>query len=223
MSYNQNMQSTVRRGGRETPVGFDFEMSGGDLSLDFVNTVDMRPTDHAKELLPDARQFFSWSRQAGLLSRKDEEELRKAAAAKPVTAEAVRRKAINARECLFLVLKHLTDDEPIPPQAAAKWNEVVRSCMGHFELRQDRQGLAWRLRPDIPEAESILWMIVHAAVQLLTGPQVSRIRRCAAENCDWIFLDTSKRGNRRWCDMTVCGNRAKARRFYQRSRQATRR
>lgn len=213
------MQSRVRRGGRETSGGFDFEMSGGDLSLDFVNTVDMRPTDHAKELLPDVRLLFSWGRQAGLLSHKDEVRLRKVAAAKPETGETVRRKVIEARECLFLVLKHVADGKPIPPRVAAEWNRIVRSCMSHYELRQEMRGLAWRLREGLPEAESVLWTIVHAAVQLLTGPQVSRIRRCAADNCDWIFLDTSKRGNRRWCDMTVCGNRAKARRFYQRTKQ----
>lgn len=214
------METIIRRGGKQTPNGFVFELSGGDLSLDFVNTVDMRPTDHAKELLPDARELYSWARQAGMLSRKQEQALQQTAAGKPAPAEVIRRKAIRLRECLYLVFKHVADGAPIPPKLAAEWNECVRACMDHYELSQVGPGMTWRLRSDVSEPDSLLWPIVHAAVQLLTGPQVSRIRRCASESCDWMFLDTSKRGNRRWCDMTVCGNRAKARRFYQRSRQS---
>ena len=48
---------------------------------------------------------------------------------------------------------------------------------------------------------------------IVTGPH-RRIRRCANDQCLWLFIDTSKGGTRRWCDMSACGNRAKARRHY---------
>jgi predicted RNA-binding Zn ribbon-like protein len=42
----------------------------------------------------------------------------------------------------------------------------------------------------------------------------SAIRACGDERCGWLFLDPP--GRRRWCEMAVCGNRAKARRYAQR-------
>jgi predicted RNA-binding Zn ribbon-like protein len=85
-----------------------------------------------------------------------------------------------------------------------------------------KNGFAWRCTAPADEFDFLLWQIVHAAVALLTGPYASRIRSCASESCDWMFVDRSKRGNRRWCDMTVCGNRAKARRFYERRKRRSR-
>jgi predicted RNA-binding Zn ribbon-like protein len=44
------------------------------------------------------------------------------------------------------------------------------------------------------------------------------VRRCANDKCLWLFIDRSKAGTRRWCDMAACGNRAKAQRHYRNSR-----
>ena len=57
------------------------------------------------------------------------------------------------------------------------------------------------------------------AVDLLTdADDCKRVRQCeSAQGCGWIFLDSTKGGTRRWCDMKVCGNRAKVRRFRSRS------
>ena len=53
---------------------------------------------------------------------------------------------------------------------------------------------------------------------VLTLP-TDRLRICHGPNCSWLFIDSSKAGRRRWCDMGVCGNDAKSRRFHARLRQ----
>jgi hypothetical protein len=58
--------------------------------------------------------------------------------------------------------------------------------------------------------------IVRSAVELLTSEDRSRLRVCAGEDCDWLFVDGSRNRSRRWCDMSTCGNRAKARRYHER-------
>lgn len=58
--------------------------------------------------------------------------------------------------------------------------------------------------------------LAASALSLLPPQVFSRIRICP--NCDWLFLDQSRNGSRIWCDMAVCGNRAKARRHYRRRR-----
>jgi hypothetical protein len=54
-------------------------------------------------------------------------------------------------------------------------------------------------------------------VGLLTSDDLSSVRECAANWCDWLFLDNSRNQSRRWCDMKICGNRTKASRYYRRS------
>lgn len=58
---------------------------------------------------------------------------------------------------------------------------------------------------------------VHSTLRLLAAPEPDRMKICG--NCGWLFLDRSKNRSRSWCDMAVCGNRAKASRHYRRKRQ----
>lgn len=211
--------NTVNRGGKWTSKGFVFELTGGNPALDFVNTLDMRPLPSRTELLATYADACSWARQVGLITAKEESERKKAAAQRPAEAKAARRRFVEARECLFGVFSALAVDERIPEETLELLNQLVHRASAHFELEPRKGGFAWRNAADPRELDSFLWPVVHAAVMLLTGPDVSRIRRCASEKCDWMFLDRSKRGNRRWCDMAVCGNRAKAQRFYERKKK----
>ncbi len=73
------------------------------------------------------------------------------------------------------------------------------------------------LRPDgsatlvAASAAAALSTVARDAVDLFGGPLARRIRVCAADNCGLLLLDTSRSGQRRWCSMEVCGNRAKVR------------
>lgn len=212
------MEKRIRRGGLQTPQGFLFELSGGDLSLDLVNTLGNRPADRVQELIPQAPDLFSWARQAGLLTRKQEEGLRKEAESHPRASESVRQRAVQLRECLFQLFSSVADGRETAPEVMKEWNQYLKESLNHYETVRAGDGLIWTLRTDLQGFDTVLWPIVHAAIQLLTGPQAARIRRCASDSCDWLFLDSSKRGNRRWCDMAVCGNRAKAQHFYQRKK-----
>ena len=62
--------------------------------------------------------------------------------------------------------------------------------------------------------------VLKAASDLLTEGNLSRLKRCGTPDCQWLFLDTSRNNSRCWCDMQSCGNRAKARRHYQKTRRA---
>ncbi|MFI5527358.1 CGNR zinc finger domain-containing protein [Kitasatospora sp. NPDC051853] len=53
--------------------------------------------------------------------------------------------------------------------------------------------------------------LARDAVELLTGPSAHRVRTCSAEDCQLVYVDTSRPGNRRWCSMEHCGNRHKVR------------
>lgn len=72
--------------------------------------------------------------------------------------------------------------------------------------------------PDV-SASALLAPTLWSAADLLVGHQLARVRQCANPVCGWLFLDTSKSGNRRWCSMSACGNRAKAHRHYLRGKE----
>lgn len=57
--------------------------------------------------------------------------------------------------------------------------------------------------------EAILALIARDCIELLGGDLASRIKSCADDTCQGLFVDTSRPGSRRWCAMGTCGNRAK--------------
>jgi len=78
-------------------------------------------------------------------------------------------------------------------------------------------GFVWSWDADTPELDRPLWPIVRSAAELLTSPERELVKRCASDTCLWLFLDRTKNHARRWCDMKVCGNRAKVRRHRRRA------
>jgi predicted RNA-binding Zn ribbon-like protein len=60
----------------------------------------------------------------------------------------------------------------------------------------------------------------RSALKLIASPDTERLKICP--NCEWLFIDRSKNRSRTWCDMSVCGNRAKARLHYKKRKEALR-
>ncbi len=92
------------------------------------------------------------------------------------------------------------------------------------QVRPDTTGptFAWGWPSGANDLGGMLWPVVWSAGQLLTSPDVARVKTCANDRCGWLFLDASRKHNRKWCEMGVCGNRAKARRFYRRRKRLAR-
>jgi predicted RNA-binding Zn ribbon-like protein len=188
-----------------------FELSGGKLCLDFANTVDNRPTERARDLLETYADLAAWSRQSGILSPREERALVGRARRSPDEALKVLGRARVLREALFAIFSRGTES------ALDDLREALPTAYRHPVLRSGRgYELAWE---DDPEAlDRMLGPVLRSAVELLTLKELDRVRVCDADDCDWLFLDESRSRSRQWCNMAVCGNRAKARRFYQRQR-----
>ena len=70
----------------------------------------------------------------------------------------------------------------------------------------------------IGPAHSIFGPIAQCVADLIVEGERERLKQCGSEACEWLFYDKSRTGHRRWCSMADCGNRAKARRHYDRKR-----
>jgi predicted RNA-binding Zn ribbon-like protein len=160
----------------------------------------------------------SWARQAGALDAREARRLAREASRRPRRAAAALRRARSLREALFRTFASAAADRRAPKSAIDSLSPAIAQALGRLRLRPGRRrGARWAWAED-PNLGRMLWPVLRAAGALLTGQELERLRECAAGDCGWLFLDRSKNRSRRWCDMTVCGNRDKARRHRARRR-----
>ncbi len=197
---------------------YAFDFSGGHLGLDFANTVGgsrARPT----ERITSYQDLISWGRQAGVLNEREAQRLSQASRRRPASAARVLADAIRLREALFWTFSAAMDGHSPQPGDLEALNAALPSALMHLRLETGADGFAWVWAGDADALDRMLWPVVRSAVDLLTSPQRHRVRKCGGQNCDWLFIDNSRNHSRRWCDMKQCGNRAKARRYYERHRR----
>lgn len=183
----------------------DWVFDGGRVSIDFVNTLRDRKTG-GTELLTSSAAVAEWFSQAGLVAR-------------PPVVDVDLAHVRALREAVDRVLRTpagsrpLSEDVGLINKAAAAVPPVVP------QLRYDRDGKPCLRSASVADpVRSALAIIAVDAIEAAVGFVVLRI--CAADDCGLRFADTSPKCNRQWCSMARCGNRAKARKYYARSKDA---
>ncbi len=199
------------------PPEYVFDLSGGRLCLDFVNTLSgsrARP----RERLRSYDDLVSWGRQSGAITAPIAERL--ASEARERTRDAARALdgAVRLREVMFRILAASADLRAADEADVAALNMALSDALRHQRLVKAPGGFAWGWVDDVDALGRVPWAAIRSAADLLTSADLRRVRRCAGANCDWLFMDMSRNRTRRWCDMKGCGNRAKARRYYERHR-----
>jgi predicted RNA-binding Zn ribbon-like protein len=192
---------------------------GGRLCLDFANTSSGRGTDRYRDHLTSYEALLAWAADAGSLDAAGAAALRALAAAQPGEARQVLAGATALRETIHRIFAALAAGDPAPTVDLAALNAWLARAMGETRIVATATGFGWDWAA-ARSLDSLLWPIVRSAAETLTATPQGRIRQCPGEDCGWLFLDTSKGGRRRWCDMSTCGNRSKARRHYRRRRGA---
>jgi predicted RNA-binding Zn ribbon-like protein len=176
-------------------------------ALDLVNTLDwrFRPSG-TEELLKTYNDLLRFTEQSKLLG------------IRPSAVGRAGPKALaqcrELREALAEIFYARLDGRQ--PSTAAR-HRLER----YFQEARQKQKLNWKQSPRLVwdwsgmerDAELPVWALAMSASELMTSEAVDRVRACDNTECRWLFLDTSKNHTRRWCDMKVCGNRMKARRF----------
>jgi predicted RNA-binding Zn ribbon-like protein len=197
-----------------------FHLVGGHVALDFVNTIDWRTDpDRRADQLGDVGDLVAWARQARLVSAAEAGLLARAGQRDGRVAARALARARGLREVLARVFTAASQYVAPADRDLRRLNAFLAAALR--SRRIEVRGVDWvwgtAVGPDAAVAR-LLWPIVLAAAELLTSADVTHVRECAAAGCGWLFLDTSRSRRRRWCTMESCGNRAKARRFYERER-----
>jgi predicted RNA-binding Zn ribbon-like protein len=187
----------------------DFQFIGGNLALDFVNTVGNR-LGTPRDYFVSQAEFTRWARRAGLIGKKETIAFQGSAW----------RRILEIREELYQLFKPLAENKSLSSIAIERLNTRLAEVASKRQLLVTKREftLIWRTEADDPDR--ILGPILYAAVDLLMAGSFRRIGECADQNCGWLFLDRSQRGKRKWCSMTDCGNRNKVHRYYQRKKRS---
>jgi predicted RNA-binding Zn ribbon-like protein len=197
-----NMKVTKRS---DNPLLAGYYTGGGSLCLDFVNTVDWRTSDHPAEFLTGGAAVDAWlalamDRSPLHLSDADVTGLR------------------DLREALYrlIVGAPRSGDLAALNQALAGGGDRGRLTGGPTNYR-------WVPAEQPIGLAALKAELARDTADLLVDPdRLARVKECHGEGCGWLFVDDSRGGNRRWCSMQSCGNRAKARSHYRRTRASAR-
>jgi predicted RNA-binding Zn ribbon-like protein len=208
-----------------------FRYVGGDPSLDLVNTVDWTDTGLQHERLSDYERLTLWAEGAGVLPHAAGRRLRHLASRDARGAAAALRRAWRLRG----VLRRLFAGVAAGPRgedgaAADEFASLLRGIMKGVRLERaggaggaggagSAKRRAWAFPDSASALEGFLSQIVWSAARLLTSPEADSLRVCAGSDCGWVFVDRSRNGLRRWCEMRTCGTLEKTQRRLARSRR----
>ncbi len=189
---------------------------GGALCLDFANTVGGELKARTDNRLQRYADLVSWGLYAGALDAPIADALSRRDGRDPAGAAAALEQAVALRDGLYRIFSPIAAGAAADPADLERLNGAFAEAMAHLAVTPRRLSYGWRWSGMAEDLASPLWPIARSAAELLTGPELDRVRECG--RCSWLFLDTSKNRRRRWCRMEVCGNRAKSARHYSRKR-----
>jgi predicted RNA-binding Zn ribbon-like protein len=193
-----------------TSLSKPFNLLAGHPALELVNTLDLRFSADAKELLPAYGDLLRLATQLHLLSADQARKLVRNVREKE--AQRVLASAVELREALAAVLYAGVDGGKPPAGQLETLEKNFHAAALHRGLRAGKSHLVWSWSGAEQHAEIPLWKLAQSACDLLVSGDAELVKDCGDPTCRWLFLDVSKNHTRRWCDMKTCGNRMKARR-----------
>lgn len=199
-----------------------FSLIGGRLAIDFANLPSLPASGSSNSL--SWEELIGFLRATRIVSPERAAELLALTESDPRSAFGLLNRAERLRDSLRLVFDALAKKQHIPRERVEPINEVLRVTEGHDELVEVSR--SWRIEY-IAKESSLDWLlaaVARSAAELLTEGEATRLRLCANSACSLFFYDNSRTHRRRWCSMSLCGNRHKvaafARRHASRKRSA---
>lgn len=185
-------------------------ISGGEISLDFINTVSWPGTTKEHDWLDQPENIIAWALEAGIIDEQVQDNLDRYL--RDCLKEEVNH-VHDIRKKLRRVLKPFAYDKQPRVSAIEALNNLLHQASRYRCI--DPNGYQWMWKPPKTLTEIInpvIWNTAH----VLTNLDHARIGHCPS--CHWLFYDTTRNRSRKWCDMEDCGSRHKALRYYHRTK-----
>jgi predicted RNA-binding Zn ribbon-like protein len=201
---------------------YRFEFVGGELCLDFTNTVGGDRRNTPVEHLHGYADLVAWARQGEVVTPAQARALLLRAQRDPSAAAEVLAGAIELREALYRAFVAIADGKRPAAGDIERLNRALAEALAHRRVVQSGRGfvLGW---DDSDDLRRMLWPVAASAAALLADEHRAPVKLCGMSeddgSCGWLFVDSSRNASRRWCTMKDCGNKAKARRHYARVKE----
>ena len=190
-------------------------VSGNRLCLDFANLpyTSGDPAPHQTSWL----ELIDFLAEKNVISGARIEELRSLTEHDPRAAGTLLRQAERLGDAMRLAFAAMLASEEIRNEWAAPINKILSITEGHDELQQADAG-GWKLgfRARHEGLEWLLAAIARSGAELIAEGASSGLQQCSNPRCRLLFYDDSRTHRRRWCSMTLCGNRNKVAAFARR-------
>ncbi|WP_176047863.1 ABATE domain-containing protein [Burkholderia sp. BCC1644] len=181
------------------------------LSIDFANTLYWRGADAPTETLGTLDDLVTWCReQAGVPIGLAEACRIRERGEEPATLA----RALALREALYRLFHAQAEQREPHADDLALLGGFLAEAAPRVALARIDGAYGWRIGGMGATLAALLSPVLWSAIDLLGGARLAKVKRCANDACQWLFIDDSKNGSRRWCSMSSCGNRAKAYRHY---------
>jgi predicted RNA-binding Zn ribbon-like protein len=203
---------------RPVEDGIAADTVSGWLALEFVNTVENYRLEEKLDFISDYSQWIRWGRYEDLISEEEAQSLIAVSERNPKWASKSLADAGDLRTSLYELYSSLANSTVPPEDALDVLNRSLQTSLSHAQVLSGSEGYGRGWLTDGQDLDRMLWPVVKSAADLLTSSHLLRLRQCGGHACSWLFLDLSKNHSRRWCDMKVCGNRAKSQRHHARTR-----
>lgn len=188
----------------------DISLDGGWLCLDFTNTVAARVPETGRDYLLTWADFVLWVHRTQLLPDAEFQVWQQLPPGEIAEVKAL-------REAIYDLFAHLAQKGIVHPAHLDTLNSFLHEVYAHTRLYIADPGICRGVSDEF-HTDKPLWIIALSAESLLLNERLSRVKAC--DNCGWLFLDTSKNGTRRWCNMSTCGSQTKAKAWYHRKKDA---
>jgi len=194
----------------------EWDVGAGDRALDYVNSVEWRNSAQPVDHFTAYADVVSWGIAAGMTSSENGALMMDCAEKHPQKAKRSFHKIIRLRESLARIFSSFARGNALENADLDILNAHILEAQRASKLESSPGGIRWGWLIEEHHLDLILWSVALQATRLLTSDSIKRIGVCEDDRgCGYLFLDESKNQSRRWCSMASCGNRAKARRHYQ--------
>jgi predicted RNA-binding Zn ribbon-like protein len=193
-----------------------FKFVADATGLDFLNAIAV-PANGSGGAIGNGESFLCWIEEAGLVPNHALETLRTDALPGEMDAVAAQSRALGEwfRGFVEDYKGHFLPASAIDrlqPLNRILERDTVIGKIGARDTLNDRiagSGLKWINERTYGSPDTLLLPIAQAMAELVCVEEFSRVRRCEGGGCGRLFLDRTRGRARRWCSMSVCGNRAK--------------
>lgn len=188
------------------------DLVAGHPALDLVNTVTARNTESPRDWLDSYERLLEWARLAQITDQTVLKHLGEEAARSLQRGERALARLKQFREALHTAYFALLSGNRVAQPVLDELGVIWLQAQTRLRFEHSEGHIAARVSVKRSGLDLIRDSVAGPAIELLQRLPTGRARICAGHSCGWLFIDSSKGGQRVWCEMGTCGNAAKTRR-----------